>query len=38
MSRRRRTFEDHSLSALTWLFAWLVVAAAVAGLLGEVAR
>jgi hypothetical protein len=38
MSRRRKALEDHSLSALTWLFTGLVVIAAIAGLLGEVAR
>lgn len=39
MTRRRKTtLDDYSLSTLTWLFAWLVVIAAVAGLIGEVAR
>ena len=38
MSRRRKALEDHSLSALTWLFTGLVVVAAIAGLLSEVAR
>jgi hypothetical protein len=37
MTRRRKTtLDDYSLSRLTWLFAWLVVIAAVAGLIGEV--
>jgi hypothetical protein len=36
MTRRRKTTLDDSLSRLTWLFAWLVVIAAVAGLIGEV--
>jgi hypothetical protein len=39
MTRRRKsTLDDYSLSRLTWLFAWLVIAAAVAGLISEVAR
>jgi hypothetical protein len=30
------TLDDDSLSRLAWLFAWLIVIAAVAGLIGEV--
>ena len=37
MTRRRRIVpDDTSLSRLTTVFAWLVVVAAVAGLVGEV--
>lgn len=39
MTRRRKTtLDDYRLSTLTRLFAWLVVAAALAGLIGEVAH
>ena len=36
--RKRPPVEDFNQSALTWLFAWLFVVAAIAGLVGEVAR
>ena len=37
MARRERTDAyDYSLTALTWLFAWLFVVAAIAGLFSEV--
>lgn len=39
MTRRTKTtLDDYSLGTLTRLFAWLIVLAAIAGLIGEVAH
>jgi hypothetical protein len=36
MSRRKSPIHGHSENAITWFFAGLLIAAAVAGLLGQV--
>ena len=38
MSRRRKMKPDLALDKLTWLFAGLIILAAVAGVIGGVAR
>jgi hypothetical protein len=36
--RKRPPAEEPSHAIVTWLFAWLLIVAAIAGLIGEVAR
>jgi hypothetical protein len=36
MTRRRKTLDNQGLNALTWLFAGLVVVAAIAGMVGGI--
>jgi hypothetical protein len=36
--RKRPPADEPSHAIVTWLFAWLLIVAAIAGLIGEVAR